>query len=184
MWGELVRVLCRPLAPRSRLRRADAIVVLGAPLLADGSLGAMLEERVQSGVELWRRGWGGRLVLSGGSAAPGQPAEAPAMAARARDLGVASGALLVEDRSRSTRENALRTAELLRAEGLESVIVVTQPYHLRRALAFFQRAGLEATPFVIADSTIFGGGVRSLHALRWVAREYVLWAGYRLRGEI
>ncbi|HJZ87800.1 MAG TPA: YdcF family protein [Polyangia bacterium] len=184
MLGWFVRALCRPLAPRVALERADAIVVLGAPVGPGGAIGAALEERVRAGVALWQRGLGQWLIVSGGAALAGLMPEAPAMAARARELGVPADAVWVEDQSRSTRENAERSAALLRARGLGSAIVVTQPYHLRRAIAFFTRQGISAQPYFMADSCIFEGGATSARSLRWVVREYLLLLHYRLRGEL
>src|SRR5262245_23151879 len=148
--GLLVRALCRPLAPRAALAPADAIVVLGAPVLPGGVLSGTVEERVRAGVALWQRGFGQWLILSGGVALAGSPPEAPAMAALARHLGVPASAVWIEDRSRSTRENALFSASLMRARGLRTALVVTQPYHLRRALGFFAQQGILARPYFIA----------------------------------
>src|SRR5262245_43729527 len=174
MVGWVVRALCWPLAPwrHGATRVADAIVVLGAPV------GPTLEEGVRAGVALWRQGLAPRMIVSG--IAP----EAPTMARMANALGVPENALWIEDRARSTQENAQRSAELLLSAGLRSALVVTTPYHLRRALAFFRRAGIDAAPHFIADSQIFSGGEASARALRWVVREYVLLAHYRLRGEL
>jgi uncharacterized SAM-binding protein YcdF (DUF218 family) len=174
MLSWMIRGLCWPLAPGrpTNTSGVDAIVVLGAPL------GPTLDERVRAGVELWHRGLAPRMILSG--IAP----EAPAMARLASALGVPANALWIEDRSRSTQENALRSAELMRAAGLRSAVVVTTPYHLRRAMAFFRRAGIDASPHFIADSRIFRGGKASARALRWIVREYLLLAHYRLRGEL
>ena len=174
MVGLVVRALCWPLAPKRHgaSGSADAIVVLGAPL------GPTLEERVHAGVELFMRGLAPRMILSG--IAP----EAPAMARIASELGVPEDAIWIEDRARSTRENAERSAELMEAAGLRTAIVVTTPYHLRRAMAFFARVGVQARPHFIADSHIFAGGEQSARALRWVVREYLLLAHYRPRGEI
>ena len=137
MVGWVVRALCWPLAPGRQgtsqaMGAVDAIVVLGAPV------GPTLEERVRAGVALWQQGVAPRMILSG--IAP----EAPTMARMASQLGVPEAALWIEDRARSTQENALRSAELLRAAGLRSALVVTTPYHLRRAMALFRRAGIDA----------------------------------------
>jgi len=137
------RILGWPLEVRDGVEVADAIVVLGAPLRADGTLSGVSEERVQTGVELWRRGFAPVLVISGGGPGrllPDKPREADAMAARARELGVPDDALRVERESLSTADNARNTARLLAAEGRHRVWLVTQPFHTRRARAWFRRA--------------------------------------------
>jgi uncharacterized SAM-binding protein YcdF (DUF218 family) len=141
---------------------ADAIVILGAPLV-DGVLSDVALERVEAGVELYHRRLAPLVIASGrGEAAP--------MAARARALGVAEGDLVIEDRSRTTRENAEMTAALL-APG-SRVWVVSQPFHLRRAVRCFRAAGLAPLPYARLDSI---QRRRPDLALRWAAREYAAW---------
>lgn len=84
---------------------------------------------------------GGRLPWLGEFAS-----EAEAMRVFLSDLGVPSDAVLLEDRSRSTRENAVLTAEFLRERGIDDVLLVTSAMHMPRALATFRAAGVEAIP--------------------------------------
>lgn len=171
----LVRILGRPLAVRDdffrNARPGAAIVVLGSKLGADGGISAAGEERVRAGIAAWRAGAAPILCFSGGHS-HGEPIpEADAMAARARALGVPAKALLVEIRSRSTYENAHYCAEVLLPAHRE-VWVVTQPFHSRRAVRHFRRAGFTARAWPIEDSLQFrdpGWG------LRRVWREYVSW---------
>src|SRR5215470_8586977 len=103
----LVRVLGRPLASGVRTVAPggfDAIVVLGAPLGPDGALTAVLGERVDAGVALWRRGAAPLLCFAGGRTRGAAVAEADAMAAAARAAGVPAAALVVEKESRNTYE--------------------------------------------------------------------------------
>lgn len=174
MWGALVRVLGWPLAVRGRgeVGSADAIVVLGAPLRGDGALSVVLEERVRAGVALWRAGVAPLVVLSGGRTRGAARAESEAMAEVALALGLPATALVVESESRSTYENAHRVAELLGARGLSRVLLVTTPFHLRRAVRWFRRAGLDADGWLISDSVQFRDARRGL---RWIAREYGSW---------
>jgi uncharacterized SAM-binding protein YcdF (DUF218 family) len=171
----LGRILGWPLAVRDRASVADAIVVLGAPVRAGGQLSGVGEERVQTGVELWRRGFAPVLCISGGGPGrivPDHPREADAMAARARELGVPDSAIRVERESLSTAENARHTASLLAAEGWRSVWLVTQPFHTRRARAWFRRAGLHARAWYPDDSIQYR---LPRHGLLWVAKEYGAW---------
>ncbi|HTM21030.1 MAG TPA: YdcF family protein [Kofleriaceae bacterium] len=164
-------LLGAPLARQSPIRVADAAVVLGAPVRAgaDGGLGPVLEERIAVGVDLVRRGLAPRLVLTGAG-------EAEAMAARAVALGVPAEAILVEPRARTTEENAARVAELL-PEGA-AVWLVTQPFHMRRAMLWFARAGLRPLAWHILGSIQHREPARFL---RWIAREYGALLRDRLR---
>ncbi len=124
------------------LRRADAIVVLGnRPPLRGGEVAPETGRRVRRGVELWRRGLAPVLVVTGGSV---RPTEAEVMARFAEELGVPREAIVLEDRARDTAENARFTIEALCAgqrECAPRVIVVSSPYHLRRAVRLFRCAG-------------------------------------------
>jgi uncharacterized SAM-binding protein YcdF (DUF218 family) len=121
-------------------RAADAIVVLGCPVLPDGQASPGLVRRVARGVALFRQGVAPLLVLSGGGL--GGVPEAEIMRCLALAAGVPQAALLVEPRSRNTLENARETARLLAAQGLASVLLVSDRVHLPRAALLFRRAGL------------------------------------------
>ena len=136
--------------PQARLRRADAIVVLGhSPAQgADGALSAELERRVRRGARLQRQGLAPLLIVTGG--AYRDTTEAAVMAERARALGVPSEAIVLEPRARDTAQNARLAIERLcevqnrgqaRARCAPSVIVVSSPYHVRRAARLFACAG-------------------------------------------
>ena len=104
------------------------------------------------------------------------------MRAHAMDLGVPASAILVEDRARSTEENARFVAAMMQVHGLRSALVVTQPWHLRRSLLLFARAGVDAAGFHDETSGVYRGGLASLRAFRWATREYVILAGDWLTG--
>ncbi len=94
------------------------------------------------------------------------------MARWVRAAGVPESALRIDRKARSTRENARRAAELLFPEGRRRVWIVTQPFHLKRAVHLFRRAGFEPLGHLIE------GGAQDRHAaesLRWIIREYGSW---------
>jgi uncharacterized SAM-binding protein YcdF (DUF218 family) len=130
----------------------------------------VLEERVRAGVDLWRRGGAPILCVTGGRSprAAHQETEADAMAAAARAMGVPDRALVIEREARSTKENATKTAPLLR--GRRVLWIVTTPFHLRRAMLWFERVGFQVRGWSIDDSVQYDEPWRGL---RWVAREYV-----------
>jgi uncharacterized SAM-binding protein YcdF (DUF218 family) len=123
------------------MSRADAIVVLGCRMPRDGRPGGALERRVGHAAALWRRGAAPLLLLSGGGGR--QRSEADAMRELALAAGVPADALLLEERSSNTIENAAFSAALLREKGRQRVIIVSEAYHLLRARILFRAAGLE-----------------------------------------
>ena len=95
------------------------------------------------------------------------------------EAGVPSRAIVVEDRSRTTRENARFTIPLLRELKARRVIIVTSWYHSRRALACFRHYAPEiqfySRPSYFASSRAEWSGHRIAHRIRL---EYVKLAGY------
>lgn len=171
------RVLGWPLASVDDARlHADAIVVLGAPMYADGSLSRQADERVRVGVDLFRAGLADVVCVVGGHCPRDHddpPAEAEGMARLVRALGVPEAAIRVDRLSSSTVTNAARAAAILLPEGRRRVWLVTQPFHLRRARFHFRRAGFDALTWHIEASVQYR---RPDLALRWIGREYAAWA--------
>jgi len=159
----IARLLERPLVVRTPLRALDAIVVLGAPLRGD-RLTPALEQRVTAAHALYVAGGAPRVIASGGITQHARRSEAAAIAEALAARGVPD--VLVEDASLTTRDNARLTAALLAPLGARSVWLVTQPFHTRRAVRLFRRAGLDAHGWPAGDE----------RELRWLVREYAAWA--------
>lgn len=132
---------------------AGAVVVLGGslatgipprrgPELVDAS------DRVLHASRLFRAGKAPLVVASGGRLPWSEAArsEAEEMADLLVEWGVPREAILLEPKARTTSENAVETAKLLRARGVKRVLLVTSSIHMRRALASFKAEGLEAVP--------------------------------------
>jgi len=99
---------------------------------------------------LYRAGRVRRIIISGGSSGVlgGADTEASGLRTLLRLAGVPDSAILLEGRSRNTRENALFTKALLRQHpNVKSLVLVTSAYHERRALGCFARVGLHPQPF-------------------------------------
>jgi uncharacterized SAM-binding protein YcdF (DUF218 family) len=125
------------------LRPASAIVVLGARTLPDGAPSPALQGRIEHAASLHRLGLAPLVLFSGG----GSPVtEARVAVTAACLLGVPETCCVLEEQSRSTHENARFTAALLRARGVSDAIVVTDDFHLYRAVAHFRRFGVVAQP--------------------------------------
>src|SRR5690606_3989740 len=103
-------------------------------------------DRVWHAARLYHAGKAQRLLLSGGTVRTGDGSEAEAMRRLLLDLGVPDEALGLEDASVNTSSNAARTAELLRAAGIDHILLVTSALHMPRARAAFERTGLTVFP--------------------------------------
>ena len=179
------------------LPTAEAVVVLGggispAPVeFPHPDLGAAAD-RVWHAARLYHAGKVPLIIASGGIIPwrGERSSEAEAMTQLLRDFGVPMAAIVLETDSRSTRENAVHTAQLLEQKGIGQVLLVTSALHMPRALATFRGAGIDA----IAAPTDFEVWPEPNHALRWLPdaqaladstralKEYLgLWV-YRWRG--
>lgn len=119
---------------------ADAIVVLGAAVFEGGEPSPVLAARMAHAVQLYRRGLAPRIVVSGGvGGCP--PSEAEVMARIAVAAGVPADALVLESQSHTTQQSVRLTTGLLEKSSVQSIIVVSSPFHLFRATWMYRDAG-------------------------------------------
>jgi uncharacterized SAM-binding protein YcdF (DUF218 family) len=135
-------------------RPADAIVVLGSAVWPGEQPSPSLSRRIDKGVELWQAGLAPVLVPTGGVGA-NPPAEAEMMARAARAGGVPDAALVLERQAESTAESAVLVRALAEAHGWHRIILVSEPYHLRRSSLLFRAQGLEVQTACAAWGTQF-----------------------------
>jgi uncharacterized SAM-binding protein YcdF (DUF218 family) len=167
------------------LPAADAIVVLSAESDRAGSefggpvAGPMTMQRVRYAAALQKR-TGLPLLVSGGVPGRDLPPLASMMAkAATREFGVP--VRWQEDRSADTRENASFSAAMLKPAGVQRVLLVTSAWHMPRAAAAFEAAGLKvvAAPTGFASPT--ADGVMKFtphwHALREASLAMHEWVG-------
>ena len=129
---------------------AQAIVILGggtrrdAPEYGGDTLARLTLERVRYGARVARR-TGLPVLVSGGKAGPAHASEAAVMKeALESEYGVT--VRWAEDRSRTTHENAVMSAALLRAAGVSRVVLVAHGFDMPRATAEFAAAGIATLP--------------------------------------
>ncbi len=128
----------------------DAIVILGAALGPGGEAGPALKRRVAHGARLFHAGKAGHLIVTGGGLGT-RPTEASAMRALAVRQGVPEERIIVEDKATRTLENALYTARIMEDRGWARALVVSDPFHLPRALFLFRRLGFAASGAAVLE---------------------------------
>jgi uncharacterized SAM-binding protein YcdF (DUF218 family)/lysophospholipase L1-like esterase len=170
--------LIAPLLLSDSSARADVIVVLGAGVIGDCVPNLNGMRRVVRGARLFREGRAPFLVITGG-AAPGECPVADAMARMARELGVPADKILVERESRSTWENAQRTAPLLRDRSIGRILLVTDRLHMRRAVGVFAKEGFAVEPSAVP---IYEGHIDNVSMLSAGIHEAAALTYYHLRG--
>jgi hypothetical protein len=123
-------------------RPADVIVVLGAKVYPDGEVSPALDERLQTGCELYHAGFAPCMLMSGGPGM-GDIHETDAMRDRAIELGVPATAILCDRNGLNTQMTAANTIQLCEERNWERVLAVSQFYHLPRVKLAFHRNRME-----------------------------------------
>ena len=131
---------------------ADCILVLGAGLLPDGSPSLMLGERIRTGVDLYEAGVAPKLLMSGDHSRSDHD-EVNAMKDAALARGVPSADIFMDHAGFATYDSFYRAGAVF---GVKKVVVVTQAYHLPRALWIARALGLEAVG-VACDTRRYAG---------------------------
>ena len=128
---------CKEPEPTASCGVADAIVAVSG-----GDTSARTDETIR----LYKAGWSDTLIFSGAARDTSGPSNAEAMKKRAVEAGVPEHAIVTEEFSRTTAENALNTSHFIVDRQLKRVVLVTSAYHQRRAsLEFGARLGPSVT---------------------------------------
>ena len=153
-----------------RLRPADAIVVLGNTVMADGQPSPRLKARLDAALDAYRQKLAPLLIVSGGVGKEGFD-EAAVMAQYLVAHGVAPTAVLLDSAGHDTAASATSVAVIARARNLTSVLVASQYFHLPRASLALTRAGVPVAGTIHARYV----EARDVYSL---AREVIGFAAY------
>jgi uncharacterized SAM-binding protein YcdF (DUF218 family) len=135
---------------RDEARPAQAIVVLGAAQYA-GKPSPVLRARLDHALELWNRHLASILILTGGTGSGDTTSEAAVGRTYARKHGVPDSAILVETEGRTTSESMRAVAGMLEVRGLQSALLVSDPFHMLRLRILARRFGF--TPYTSPTQT-------------------------------
>lgn len=134
--------------PDGPIPTVEAVVVPGASVYRSGKLSPVLRQRMETALGFLSKRPGTKLILSGYSIEGGYN-EVRAMADYARKGGVDPEHILVDEKGRSTYVTLLN---IRRRWAMKSILVVSQDYHLPRALYIAHRMGMEASGLAVAES--------------------------------
>lgn len=197
-------VLIEPLESRfprpqlSATEKIDGIVVLGgAEDMRVGGLRDLIAlneagERMSEAVLLAQRYPAAKVVFSGGSGdlLSTKPPEAEGARKFFSDFGIAQERIVLEDRSRTTYENAVFTRDIVTPKPGERWLLVTSAFHMPRAMGCFRKAGFDVEPFPVdyrsagtADRVRpFSSIPEGLRRVDFIFKEYVGLVSYYLTG--
>lgn len=116
------------LSPQKQPVKSDAIVVVS---------GGQTTSRAEKGVELYKQGYAPKIIFSGAALDDG-PSNAYAMRDQALAAGVPARDILIDEKSQNTYENAENSKRIIDELSAKKIILVTSPYHQRRANQTFE----------------------------------------------
>lgn len=167
----------RPMATAEQAAGAQAVVMLGGGTLSHVAYGRTIDDlgssslRLIEAVRVYHLLGDPLVIMSGGATqklVPGR-SEAEAYRDAAIRLGIPSERIAVEDRSLTTREQALFLKPILAARGITRFVLVTSPTHMGRSLAAFRAVGLDpigsASPLREQDRTSYWSPVPERESL-------------------
>jgi uncharacterized SAM-binding protein YcdF (DUF218 family) len=183
--------------PRAMPDRVDGIIILGGavePALSRSYGETVFNSavtRVLAGVALARRYPDAKIALVSGEGSffPIGFSEARATLSFVVEEGIAPSRIILEERSRSTHENAVYTKEMIRPASGETWILVTSAYHMPRAIACFEAVGWPVIPYPVDFRIDPETGLRANFSLldglatsTLAGKEWAGLVGYRLMG--
>ena len=147
---------------------ADCILVLGCGVREDGSPSLMLRDRLEKGIELYEAGTAPKLLMSGDHGRKDYD-EVNLMKSYAMGKGVPSEDIFMDHAGFSTYDSMYRARDIFCAE---KVIVVSQEYHLYRALYLAEKLGLEAYGVPAQDVNYRGQAYRDFREMLARAKDF------------
>jgi uncharacterized SAM-binding protein YcdF (DUF218 family)/glycosyltransferase involved in cell wall biosynthesis len=178
-------IAARPLQMSAAPTPADAIVVFGGGVGESGEAGGSYQERVKEAVDLYDAGFARPVIFSSGFVYAFK--EPDVMKALAASQGVAAQDILLETHAKSTQENVSFVRDILAAHGWRRILLVSSPYHMRRATLTWRKLAPEITvvPTPAIRSQFYDHGLgASLQQIRGIVHEYAAILYYRWKGWI
>ena len=130
---------------RDELQPVDLCVVLGS----------RYPETMDPAIDLWRRGWTPRILITGHGPEEDQEKEADLFLEYALAIGVPERSIIVERQARHTRDNFELSTQLIEDwTSIRSVAIVGKPYHLRRAKMTAERFWPDGIEYVMLPSNL------------------------------
>lgn len=153
----------------SNLSGYDCILVLGAGVYPSGEPSPMLRDRLERGLELYNQGASNKVIVSGDHGSQYYD-EVNVMKSWLVDAGVESDDVFMDHAGFSTYESLFRARDVFCAK---SVVIVTQRYHLYRALYVAKALGLEAVGVPAEEITYSGQVYRDVRELAARTKDWI-----------
>jgi uncharacterized SAM-binding protein YcdF (DUF218 family) len=154
--------------------RGETAIVLGAAVIGDKP-SPVFAARLDHAARLYREGRAAKVQVTGGRSLEDQVSEAAAGSAYLQAHGVPSAAILIEDRSRTTRQNLANARKVLGQSARQPALIVSDPPHMRRAMAMAAAEGFAALPSPTPTTRYRSFGTQAPFLMREVWFMHVFW---------
>jgi uncharacterized SAM-binding protein YcdF (DUF218 family) len=124
---------------------ADAAIVLGAAAWGDKP-SPVFRERINHGINLYKRNDIQQLIFTGGQGESSEPAEAIVAKRYAIAQGVDAADILTETQSRTTRQNLYYASQVATTHQLRRILIISDPLHMKRSVLMARDLGIDAYP--------------------------------------
>lgn len=168
-------------AEKDSKKHTDVILVLGTKAYHDDIYNPCLIARVKHAVELYKEKYAPKLLFSGGINHGNNVNESQVMKEIAMSLGVPQEDILLESVSTSTYENMLFSKKLLVEKNMDHILLVTEPFHLPRAILVARKLGLKVIGSPAVKSCCWSN---NKYLSRYFIKEPLAIMFYKLKGRI
>lgn len=156
--------------------QADAAIVLGAAMWGE-ELSPVFRERINHALDLYRNGKVRKIIFTGGRGNNDEPTESSAARQYAVERGTPEEDILIEESSHTTYENIFYAKQVVAAQHLKTVLIVSDPLHMKRAVVMARDMGLEAYASPTPTTRYQSAGSQ----LNLLAHETYYYIGYLIR---
>lgn len=154
---------------------ADTAIILGAGT-ADGEISPVFRERIHHGIWLYQNGYVDTLIFTGGVGEGNIRSDAWVAGQYAIEQGVPAEHILLEEESVITQENIANAKKIMDENGYRTVIIVSDPLHMKRAMLMARDYGIEA----YSSPTPTSRYISLKTKIPFLAREEFFYIGYKV----
>ena len=160
---------------KNELTHADAAVILGAAVWNEAP-SPVFRERINHGIWLYKNGYAKKLIFTGGTFKGAPYSESSVGRRIAMENSIPPGDIYIEEHSRTTYENMQYAAGIIKALRFESVTLVSDPLHMKRAVMIAKDMGINA----YSSPTTTTSYVSAKTKIPFLMRELAFYMLYRL----
>ena len=159
----------------NELTKADAALVLGAGLLQDKP-SPVFAERINHGIWLYENRYVDKIIFTGGISKNSEHSDSSIARKYAVEKGVPFADIYIEEQSTITQENIFHAAQIIKSNCFSTVIIVSDPLHMKRAMLMAKDCDLKA----YSSPTPTTRYISLKTKLPFLARETFFYIGYQI----